>query len=73
LRDDVAFIIAMAQHANPKVAGHNDDLRAQLINESSLVVNTSGKASAMMFSSPILLMRQVFVVWTFVPQPRGVN
>src|SRR5205807_8150392 len=53
LRDEVAFIISMAQQARPNVAGHKEDLRAQLINESSRVVNTSGKASAMMFSSPI--------------------
>src|SRR6185503_10721083 len=53
LRDDVAFIISMAQQARPNVAGQSEDLRAQLINESSRVVNTSGKASAMMFSSPI--------------------
>src|SRR5215831_8066324 len=49
----VAFIISMAQHANPKVAGHSDDLRAQLINESRLVVKISGRASAMTFSKPI--------------------
>src|SRR6266566_6832732 len=53
LRDEVAFIISMAQQARPNVAGHKEDLRAQLINESSRVVNTSGKASAMIFSSPI--------------------
>src|SRR6185503_943781 len=53
LRDEVAFIISMAQQANPNVAGQREDLRAQLINESSRVVNTSGSASAMMFSSPI--------------------
>src|SRR6266542_4705616 len=53
LRDDVAFIISIAQQARPKVAGHSEDLRAQLISESSRVVSTSGRASAMMFSSPI--------------------
>src|SRR5882762_6597266 len=53
LRDEVAFIISMAQQARPNVAGHKEDLRAQLINESSRVVNTSGKASAIMFSNPI--------------------
>src|SRR6266850_1087332 len=52
-RDEVAFIISMAQQAKPKVAGHNEDFRAQLINESSRVVSTSGNASAIMFSSPI--------------------
>src|SRR6185295_637236 len=51
--DEVAFIISIAQHARPNVAGHSEDLRAQLISESSRVVNTSGKASAIMFSSPI--------------------
>src|SRR5918993_1496589 len=56
LRDDVAFIISIAQHARPNVAGHNDDLRAQLISESRRVVSTSGKASAMIFSRPILLL-----------------
>src|SRR6185295_16427422 len=54
LRDDVAFIISIAQQAKPNVAGHSEDLRAQLIMESSRVVKTSGNASAMMFSSPIL-------------------
>src|SRR6185369_10115199 len=53
LRDEVAFIISIAQQASPNVAGHSEDLRAQLIKESSRVVNTSGNASAMMFSSPI--------------------
>src|SRR6267378_6966332 len=49
----VAFIISIAQQASPKVAGHRDDFRAQLIRESSRVVRTSGRASAMMLSSPI--------------------
>src|SRR2546423_6887098 len=53
LRPLVTFIISIAQHARPKVAGHSEDLRAQLISESSRVVSTSGKASAIMFSSPI--------------------
>src|SRR4026209_2947295 len=53
-RDDVAFIISIAHQASPHVAGQSDDLRAQLINESSRVVSTSGKASAILFSSPIL-------------------
>src|SRR5687767_3556052 len=53
LRDDVAFIISIAQQASPNVAGHSDDLRAQLMSESSRVVSTSGKASAILFSSPI--------------------
>src|SRR5215204_608467 len=52
-RDDVAFIISIAQQARPNVAGHSEDFRAQLIKESSRVVKTSGKASAITFSSPI--------------------
>src|SRR6266496_1511220 len=55
----VAFIISIAQQARPKVAGHKDDLRAQLISESSLVVKTSGSASAIMFSSPMAFSFQV--------------
>src|SRR6185295_9878511 len=51
--EEVAFIISMAQHAKPKVAGHSEDLRAQLINESRLVVKISGSASAKTFSKPI--------------------
>src|SRR5258708_33328465 len=54
LRDEVAFIISIAQHANPNVAGHREDLRAQLISESSCVVKISGRASEMVFSSPII-------------------
>src|SRR5512132_4389033 len=54
-REEVAFSISIAQQARPKVAGHSEDLRAQLISESSRVVHTSGKASAIMFSSPILI------------------
>src|ERR1041385_8797912 len=57
LRDEVAFIISVAQQARPNVAGHSDDLRAQLIKESSRVVRTSGKASAITFSRPITLLR----------------
>src|SRR5687767_14545234 len=57
-RDEVEFIISIAQQARPNVAGHSDDLRAQLINESSRVVSTSGNASAMMFSRPINYLRQ---------------
>src|SRR6185436_15458240 len=53
LRELVAFIISMAQQASPNVAGQRDDLRAQLISESSRVVNTSGNASAIIFSRPI--------------------
>src|SRR6266436_3841589 len=54
LRDEVAFIISIAQHAKPKVAGHREDLRAQLISESSWVVKISGSASEIVFSSPIM-------------------
>src|ERR1051325_7458251 len=53
LRELVTFIISIAQHANPNVAGHREDLRAQLISESRRVVRTSGSASAITFSSPI--------------------
>src|SRR6476661_3448096 len=53
LRADVAFIISIAQHARPKVAGQSEDFRAQLIRESSWVVSTSGRASPITFSSPI--------------------
>src|SRR6185436_17088277 len=53
LRDDVAFIISIAQHARPNVAGQSDDLRAQLIKESRRVVSISGSASAKTFSKPI--------------------
>src|SRR6185503_12284336 len=53
LRDVVAFIISIAQHANPNVAGHSDDFLAQLISESRRVVSTSGRASAITFSRPI--------------------
>src|SRR6185369_13227312 len=53
-RDEVAFIISIAQQARPNVAGQSEDLRAQLIRESRRVVSTSGKASAITFSRPIL-------------------
>src|ERR1041384_4987200 len=53
----VAFIISIAQHANPNVAGHKDDLRAQLMSESSRAVKTSGSDSANTFSSPIFRLR----------------
>jgi hypothetical protein len=53
LRELVAFIISIAQQASPKVAGHSDDFRAQLISESSRVVKISGSASAMVVSSPM--------------------
>src|SRR5919202_2147609 len=52
-RASVVAIISMAQHASPKVAGHRDDLRAQLTSESKRVVMTSGSASAMTLSKPI--------------------
>src|SRR3977135_3388544 len=66
-RELVAFIISIAQQASPKVAGHSDDLRAQLISESSRVVKISGSASAMMFSSPIILVPQVVNLSCFKP------
>src|SRR6266404_6070847 len=59
LRELVAFIISIAQQARPNVAGQRDDLRAQLISESSRVVKISGSASAIMFSSPIILWRKL--------------
>src|SRR5215208_8241255 len=55
--DEVAFIISIAQQASPKVAGQSDDFLAQLISESSRVVNTSGKASAITFSRPIYFLK----------------
>src|SRR5882672_10612028 len=57
----VAFIISIAQQARPKVAGHRDDLRAQLISESSRVVKISGSASEIVLSNPICL----------IPRPRA--
>src|SRR6267142_1900229 len=65
LRDAVAFIISIAQQARPNVAGHSDDLRAQLISESSRVVNTSGNASAMMFSKPMQIPSARFLCGRF--------
>jgi hypothetical protein len=52
-RDETVFIISMAQHARPNVAGHKLDLRAQLTTESSLTVTTSGNDSNIVFSNPI--------------------
>src|SRR3954462_4240705 len=52
-RESVVAIISMAQQASQKVAGHKEDLRAQLTKESSRVVMMSGSASAMKFSKPI--------------------
>src|SRR5918998_6169901 len=52
-RELVAFIISMAQQARPKVAGHNEDLRAQLTSESRRVVMISGRASERAVSKPI--------------------
>src|SRR6266496_1296157 len=60
LREDVAFIISIAQQASPNVAGQSEDLRAQLIKESRRVVRTSGNASPMMFSSPIKLLEAAY-------------
>src|ERR1044072_4395271 len=54
LRELVTFIISIAQQARPNVAGHKEDLRAHLMSESRRVVSTSGSASAMMFSSPMV-------------------
>src|SRR5205085_8978215 len=49
----VAFIISIAQQASPNVAGQREDLRAQLMSESSRVVKTSGNSSAIFCSKPI--------------------
>src|SRR4029079_721067 len=54
----VAFIISIAQQARPNVAGQSDDLRAQLISESSGATRISGKLSPITFSSPILIFAQ---------------
>src|SRR3990172_7257557 len=39
-RDDTEVIISIAQHARPKVIGQSEDLRAQLITLSTLVVTS---------------------------------
>src|SRR5580765_8302551 len=52
-RDETVFIISIAQHASPNVAGHRLDLRAQLTTASSFTVKTSGNASTNLFSKPI--------------------
>src|ERR1043165_2459452 len=60
LRELVTFIISIAQQARPKVAGHSEDLRAQLINESRRDVSTSDSVSAITFSihiSPASILR----------------
>src|SRR5215813_8470923 len=54
LRGSVIAIISMAQQAKPKVAGQSADLRAQLTNESSCVVITSGRTSPILVSNPIV-------------------
>jgi hypothetical protein len=51
------FIISIAQQAKPNVAGHNEDLRAQLTIASSWTVKTSGKDSTNLFSKPINQLR----------------
>src|SRR5215210_7803850 len=53
LRDETVFIISIAQHARPNVAGQRLDLRAQLTTASSLTVTTSGSDSNNVFSNPI--------------------
>src|SRR3982750_4316743 len=53
LRDETVFIISIAQHARPNVAGHKLDLRAQFTTASSLTVSTSGNDSNKVFSRPI--------------------
>src|SRR5213075_2554760 len=54
-REETVFIISIAQHARPKVAGHKLDLRAQLTTASSLTVTTSGSDSNKLFSNPMLI------------------
>src|SRR5688500_20367727 len=54
LRAETVFIISIAQHANPNVAGHKLLFRAQLTTASSLTVTTSGSDSNNVFSKPIL-------------------
>src|SRR5687767_6185237 len=78
LRDDVAFIISIAQQASPKVAGQRDDLRAQLISESKRVVNTSGRAALMTFPSPIKSFTRTKLLYESVrfgdsPYPRAIE
>src|SRR4029079_8827018 len=63
LRDEVAFIISIAQQARPNVAGQREDFLAQLISESSRVVRTSGNASAMMFSNPKVFLTPDSLSW----------
>ncbi len=53
LRADTVFIISIAQHARPNVAGQRLDLLAQLTIASSLTVTTSGSDSKTLFSKPI--------------------
>src|SRR5437763_14579918 len=54
LRDETVFIISIAQHARPNVAGQRLDLRAQFTTASSFTVSTSGSDSNSVFSRPIL-------------------
>jgi hypothetical protein len=53
LRAETVFIISIAQHARPNVAGHRLDLRAQFTTASSFTVTTSGSDSINVFSNPI--------------------
>ena len=53
VNDKGLFIIDISTPASPKVAGHNEDLRAQLTSESSRVVMISGRASERTVSKPI--------------------
>src|SRR4030095_11832863 len=54
-RAETVFIISIAQHARPNVAGHRLLLRAQFTTASSLTVTTSGSDSNNVFSKPIPL------------------
>jgi hypothetical protein len=53
LREETVFIISIAQHANPNVAGQRLDFRAQLTTASSRTVRTSGSDSNTVFSKPM--------------------
>src|SRR5687768_15057183 len=54
LRAETVFIISIAQHARPNVAGHRLLFRAQLTTASSFTVTTSGNDSNNVFSKPML-------------------
>src|SRR4051794_11044122 len=63
LRAETVFIISMAQHARPNVAGQRLDFRAQLTIASSLTVTTSGNDSNNVFSKPIAIRRRLLILF----------